>query len=544
MKNFIQSALIVVLLIGNGFSQTLTITTTVCKPATSVRLTGPWWSWNPTAGPEAVDNKNGTWTFTFSPAPTATMEYLLVVDGVQENLISDMQNGGTCAPVTDKATYANRQWLTTDGLTVSNTYRKCSACASDELNISVEVCKSNASSVRLTGPWWNWDPANGPVAKDQGNGIWKFTFSPKPTANMEYLIVVDGVQENLISEMQNGGTCAPVTDKATYANRQWLTTDGLTVSNTYGKCSACASDELNISVEVCKSNASSVRLTGPWWNWDPANGPAAKDQGNGIWKFTFSPKPTANMEYLIIVDGVQENLISDMQNGGTCAPVTDYSGYANRRWDLGSGDVSISYDRCVPCSYPDLTVNVQVCDSAKQVNLTGAVWSWNPAWGPQGVNNGDGTWTIKLSPVPNDTLEYLIVKDGVTENLIKDMQNGGGCAPVTDYSSYANRRWISGQGNLAITYDQCGVCLTNSLPKLDVSTINVRPNPTTSFLFIQSEEVIESLNVFGILGEQILSINSIGQLNHQLDLSKCDKGIYFVEVNTMTGSRIHRIVKE
>ena len=31
----------------------------------------------------------------------------------------------------------------------------------------------------------------------------------------------------------------------------------------------------------------------------------------------------------------QEDLIDDMQNGGSCAPVTDYSGYANRMitWD-------------------------------------------------------------------------------------------------------------------------------------------------------------------------------------------------------------------
>lgn len=433
MKNFIQLLILSVLFLGNAFSQNLTITTTVCKSATSVRLTGPWWSWNPTGGPEAVDNKNGTWTFTFSPAPTDAMEYLLVVDGVQENLIS---------------------------------------------------------------------------------------------------------------EMQNGGTCAPVTDKATYANRKWLTTDGLAISNTYGKCGTCTVDELNITVEVCKTNANSVRLTGPWWNWDPNGGPIAKDQGNGVWKFTLSPKPTANMEYLVIVDGVQENLISDMQNGGTCAPVTDYSGYANRRWDVGSGDVSISYDRCVPCSYPDLNVTVQICDSAKQVNLTGAIWSWNPAWGPQGVKNGDGTWTIKLSPAPKDTIEYLIVKDGKTENLINDMQNGGGCAPVTDYNSYANRRWVIGQGDLSITYDQCGVCLTNSLPRLNNINVSLNPNPTSSNLFIHSDELIQTLNVFGIHGELISNINSIGNSDYQLELSKYDCGIYFIEVNTNAGSHISRVIKE
>ena len=72
-------------------SSSLTITTTVCVPATEVRLTGPWWSWDPNGGPAAVDNGNGTWTFTFDPAPTADMEYLLIVDGVQEDLVASVR---------------------------------------------------------------------------------------------------------------------------------------------------------------------------------------------------------------------------------------------------------------------------------------------------------------------------------------------------------------------------------------------------------------------------------------------------------------------
>ena len=102
----------------------LLITTSVCATATSVRLTGPWWDWNPVGGPEAVSNNDGTWTFTFDPAPTGNMEYLLVVDGVQENLISIMANGGTCAPLTDSANYANRQWILDSG-NVTNNYGQC-----------------------------------------------------------------------------------------------------------------------------------------------------------------------------------------------------------------------------------------------------------------------------------------------------------------------------------------------------------------------------------------------------------------------------------
>ncbi|MDG1373838.1 MAG: DUF5011 domain-containing protein, partial [Flavobacteriaceae bacterium] len=73
--------------------------------------------------------------------------------------------------------------------------------------------------------------------------------------------------------------------------------------------------------------------------------------------FTFDPAPTDNMEYLLVVDGVQENLISIMANGGTCAPVTDGANYANRQWILDSGDVTNNYGQCgTTCVAPVITL--------------------------------------------------------------------------------------------------------------------------------------------------------------------------------------------
>ena len=40
--------------------------------------------------------------------------------------------------------------------------------------------------------------------------------------------------------MQNGASCAPVTDYNGYANR--LTTGGSTTNDTYGSCEPCPSD--------------------------------------------------------------------------------------------------------------------------------------------------------------------------------------------------------------------------------------------------------------------------------------------------------------
>jgi hypothetical protein len=142
MKNFYLSFLLI-LLSKITFSQTepgcpdsLTITTTVCVTANEVRLTGPFWSWDPTGGPIALDNGDGTWTFTFCPAPPVNMEYLLVVDGVQENLVNaphpDLDGDGfgdlwECSPITDYFSYANRLWVVGSG-NVTNTYATCGSC--------------------------------------------------------------------------------------------------------------------------------------------------------------------------------------------------------------------------------------------------------------------------------------------------------------------------------------------------------------------------------------------------------------------------------
>jgi beta-glucanase (GH16 family) len=221
------------------YKNELQVITEVCEPASEVRMTGPWWGWNPAGGPVAADNGDGSWTFTLSPPPTENMEYLLVADGVVENLIDDMQNGGDCAPITDFSTYANRQWLTTDPLVVTNTYGQCGECNPPaDLVIITEVC-APVAEVRMTGPWWGWNPSGGPVAVDNGDGTWTFTFSPAPTENMEYLLVVNGVQESLLDDVINGGDCAPVTDNATHANRLWLFAGPTTIYNIYGQCTAC-----------------------------------------------------------------------------------------------------------------------------------------------------------------------------------------------------------------------------------------------------------------------------------------------------------------
>lgn len=120
-----------------AFGQDLVINVALCDDtASTVRIHGPWWNnWDPNGGPEATSNGDGTWTFTFSPAPEADMEYKILVNGHSEDLIGK----GSCAAITDNANYANRQWKTSDPMTIDVTYNQCSECTTTKTSNAIET---------------------------------------------------------------------------------------------------------------------------------------------------------------------------------------------------------------------------------------------------------------------------------------------------------------------------------------------------------------------------------------------------------------------
>ena len=91
--------------------------------------------------------------------------------------------------------------------------------------------------VRMTGPWWNWDPNGGPVAtwqefwdprdaEDFGSGgFFHVQFDGIPTEEMQYLWVING--ETVLGESLAGDDfkCVTYTDYYSYATRAWQPED-------------------------------------------------------------------------------------------------------------------------------------------------------------------------------------------------------------------------------------------------------------------------------------------------------------------------------
>jgi len=235
--------------------------------------------------------------------------------------------------------------------------------------------------VAATGPSEGWSCGTYALTDGDANGVWEGTFS-MPAGTFEYIYCADGWAQSEAAALLASGTasgdwsCTPATDYWSFANRL-ITVGAITTTDTWGTCSACVTaidgctdstatnydasattDDgsctyppvLTITTTVC-DGASSVMITGPWWGWDPTAGPVAVDNGDDTWTFTFNPAPTGYMEYLLIVDGVQEDLVTSSTASGdwSCTPVTDYWSYANRQWVVGSGDVTNTYNTCGSC---------------------------------------------------------------------------------------------------------------------------------------------------------------------------------------------------
>ncbi|MDG2425038.1 MAG: plastocyanin/azurin family copper-binding protein [Flavobacteriales bacterium] len=478
---------------------------------TSARMTGPWWGWDPNGGPEATDNGDGTWSAVLDPAPGADMEYLWVVNGTQESLIQAMIDGGTCAPLTDYSSYANRQWAA-GSESPADTFGQCDACDtggpvsgctdSEALNYNDAATEDNGScqynvtfsvdmslytggygTVNLNGTFNGWCGGCAAMA-DVGNSVYELTI-PVTQDTIEYKFTLDGWTNQ--EEFAEGTSCTSTIEG--YTNRSLVVAATEVLPTVcYNECDACAAPSgLTVSLDVSCSgitDITSARMTGPWWGWDPNGGPEATDNGDGTWSAVLDPVPTDNMEYLWVVNGAQESLIQAMIDGGACAPLTDYSSYANRQWEVGSANPADTYGQCDAC---DSGGPVSGCTDAEAANYNDAATEddgtcqydvtfsvdmslYTGGYGTVNLNGTFNGWCggcSELTDVGNSvyeltvplalgTIEYKFTLDGWTNQ--EEFAEGAPC--TTTIGGYTNRALdVAGAVALAtVCYNQCGAC--------------------------------------------------------------------------------------
>lgn len=308
----------------------------------TVHISGPFCGWCASEGYNDLLDDDGDGVYSGELwLPAGTTEYKYMVDNFagQENLVDDMAAGASCAPITDFAGYANR--LVEAGSTVNETYGSCTPCnpsavlgCTDEtavnydgaatqddgsclyvttFNVDMSCADVAFTTVHITGPFCGWCGTTdyNTLSDDDGDGIYTGELW-LPAGETEYKYMVDGFanQENLVDDMQNGATCAPVTDFNTYANR--LVVGGSTVNETYGSCTECGTVvptvvvdfaiDMNLS-EYPNADFDNVVINGAWNNWNGWGVTLTDADGDGIFTGSAEFEENTNTEFVIAVTG-------------------------------------------------------------------------------------------------------------------------------------------------------------------------------------------------------------------------------------------------
>ena len=361
----------------------------------------------PGANPMSDVDGDDIWTITLDLDSGYTGYYTFANGACADYSCKENLSGLPCG---DPANFNDRQLVNiVSDTTISTCFAECStdgSCSApptEPLLAALDVSCSgvaDVTSVRMTGPFWGWDPAGGPEAILNGtSGLWEVTFDPAPSATMEYLWVVNSVQENLIQDMVDGADCAPVTDYANYANRVWMVTDG-NIADTYDTCGTCnttAPDSVLVTITVDMSeedvNPIGVFVAGSFQGWSPGS-TLATDNGDGTWSYSFNAAPGTNVQYKWLNGtawGFEETVPSDCQ----------YPGDSNRGFDVPTSDYSHPvhcFGSCNPCGAATyattltvLTDNITVAGDG--MYAAGAFEGWS---GTAMSDNGDGSWSITL----------------------------------------------------------------------------------------------------------------------------------------------------
>ncbi|MFM2227687.1 MAG: hypothetical protein RL664_1030 [Bacteroidota bacterium] len=341
---------------------------------TTPTVNGTFNGWSGNANPMTDANSDGIWETTIN-LPAGTYEYKFAYDNWagQENLTA----GSTCT-VTNSG-YTNRPITVSAATTLPTVcWGSCVACSqvlpSYTVTFRLNMQGQTGFNIpEVNGTFNGWCGNCNAMSDVNGDNIWETTITI-PAGNYEYKFSYDTWtgQENLTPS----SSCTMTTGANTNRTLN-LTANTILDVVCWGSCTNCVSSTpgctdmnavnynpaagtndgsclfaTNFNVDMnCTNPFTDVYITGPWCGWCGADTYNILTDANADGIYSVSVNLAAgNVEYKYMVDNwaSQENLVDDVQNGGTCAPVTDGATFANRQIVVGTTTNDV-YGKCSAC---------------------------------------------------------------------------------------------------------------------------------------------------------------------------------------------------
>ena len=326
----------------------------------------------------------------------------------------------------------------------------CEAVSNAMVTFQVDMnTEAVTGDVTMFGSFNGWSFPGELMTDDNGDGIYEYS-TELQAGGYEYKFVNSGVEESFPADsLECTLTSGAFTNRLVMVEEADLVLDavcwescgacdinegdvfGCTDENANNYNSAANVDDgscmytstFNVDMNCAGVEFTTVHITGPYWGWSDAI-LMADDDGDGVYSISLDvPGPTIEYKYMVNYWAHQEDLVDDMQNGATCAPVTDYNGYANRLADSGT-TTSDTYGTCMTCDEVNPPVIIDVA-FAIDMNYTGFPnadydnivinGSWN-GWAGWGVtladDDMDGVYTGTLALEEGTSFEFVIAATG------------------------------------------------------------------------------------------------------------------------------------
>lgn len=79
--------------------------------------------------------------------------------------------------------------------------------------------------------------------------------------------------------------------------------------------------------------------------------------------------------------------------------------------------------------------------------------------------------------------------------------------------------------------------------KMKIGNIEIYPNPAKDMLTIQSEENIQEVNIYNVMGQKVKDLH-VGTNHISVDIANLSKGMYIIQITTQNGKSVKKFIKE
>ena len=251
--------------------------------------------------------------------------------------------------------------------------------------------------------------------------------------------------------------------------------------------------------------------------------------------FQVDTSMTSFSTYTISLDSIPSGGLSSVYNGpiarfGLRAP------WGGMNFDTVFWKQMIISNTNLVADTVDITFKVDmsnVVDSFSVPELNGTFNNWCGNCNPMASPMLNDIWEITMPFLSGDTIEYKFSADSWSiQETLDPTEN---C--TNDDVNFTNRVLVIPHNDFVldeVCWGSCNSCVTGTEFQ-NINNLKIYPNPSSDFLTIQSNNLINPISIYDITGKLIIqNIGNAKEIN--IDISNLRSGLYFIKSSSINSS--------